>query len=207
MKTYILILFLVLQIYALDNFSDKTINDFKSKYNKNTTILSLWDGMLNKASKAKTLKKLQIVNNFFNKIKYATDIRHWKKKDYWASPTEFVGTRAGDCEDYAIAKYFSLLKTGIPSSKLRIAYVKLLHKRKNYEEAHMVLLYFHKLNSVPIVLDNVNKKLALASKRKDLKLIYSFNADGLWQAKNKGKTHVRKGSNKLSKWKNLMEKL
>jgi predicted transglutaminase-like cysteine proteinase len=207
MKSLIVIVFLSLSLFALDNFSDKTINDFKKKYKSNPKILLLWDQMINKAKKTDTLKKLKIVNDFFNKVRYATDIKHWKVIDYWATPTEFIGTRAGDCEDYAIAKYFTLLKVGVPSDKLRIAYVKLLHKRKNYEEAHMVLLYFHKLNSVPVVLDNAYKKLALATKRKDLKLIYSFNADGLWQAKNKGKEHVKKGANKLKKWKNLIEKL
>ena len=34
-----------------------------------------------------------------------------------------MGTNAGDCEDYEIAKYFSLIKLGIPDSKLRITYV------------------------------------------------------------------------------------
>ena len=43
-----------------------------------------------------------------------------EKKDYWATPIEFMGTGAGDCEDYAIAKYFSLINLGIPEDKLRI---------------------------------------------------------------------------------------
>jgi len=167
----------------------------------------LWDKMLVKAKQKKTLEKLKIVNDFFNKIKYKRDNLHWKKKDYWASPFEFLGTGAGDCEDYAIAKYFALRQLGIPDSKLRITYVKLSRKGTKYEEAHMVLNYYHKPNQTPIVLDNVNKRLVLATKRKDLKPIYSFNAVGLWKAQNKGKTQKSMGSNKLKNWKSMMERI
>jgi len=71
----------------------------------------------------------------------------------------------------------------------------------------MVLTYYHKPGATPIVLDNINKKLKLASKRTDLRPIYSFNAGGLWQAKNKGKTSLRVGSNNLKNWKSLMSRI
>ena len=167
----------------------------------------LWDKMLVKAKRKKTLEKLKIVNDFFNKVKYKRDHLHWKKKDYWASPFEFLGTGAGDCEDYAIAKYFALRQLGVPDSKLRITYVKLSRKGTKYEEAHMVLNYYHKPTQTPIVLDNVNKRLTLATKRRDLKPIYSFNAVGLWKAQNKGKTQKNMGSNNLKNWKSMMERI
>ena len=135
------------------------------------------------------------------------DKNHWGKKDYWATPFEFMGTGAGDCEDYAIAKYFTLRKLGIPENKLRITYVKYLKKRSKSEQAHMVLTYYHKANSTPVVLDNIIKRLKLASKRTDLKPIYSFNAQGLWKAKNKGKSSQRVGKNNLKSWKNLISRI
>ena len=209
---YIRVLFIVFiflnRLFGLDNFSEKTINHMKAMYgNKVMPKMVAWDKLIHKAKKANTLKKLKLVNDFFNYVTYATDIEHWKQQDYWATPIEFVGTAKGDCEDYAIAKYFTLLKVGIPENKLRIAYVKLLKRNSKYEEAHMVLLYFHKPTMSPVVLDNVKKKLQLAKKRKDLKLIYSFNANGLWKAKNRGQSHVKVGANKLTKWKNLMSKI
>jgi len=206
-KTF-LIAYLSISLYGLNNFTQQTVKAVKSKYDKKAyKRLIVWDKMINKAKKAKTLKKLKYVNDFFNNIRYMTDIKHWKKNDYWASPQEFSGTGAGDCEDYAIAKYFTLIKVGIPEKKLRIAYVKLLHKRTKFEEAHMVLLYYHRPNMTPIVLGNVNKKLKLATKRKDLKLIYSFNAGGLYKAKKMGKRQTKIGANKLTKWKNLINKI
>ncbi len=208
--SFLIILSLSIQPTAKSTFfiSENKLNTISKKYgNKAYKRIILWDSLLNKSKNLSALKKLKNVNDFFNKIRYKRDKAHWKKKDYWASPFEFMGTGAGDCEDYAIAKYFSLRKLGISDNKLRITYVKLLRRRTKYEEAHMVLTYFHKENSTPIVLDNVNKKLKLASKRRDLKPIYSFNANGLWQAKNKGKTSLKVGKNNLKHWKSLMKRI
>jgi predicted transglutaminase-like cysteine proteinase len=194
--------------YSTKNISKENLVKIKKKYGKKAQgRVILWDKMLQKAKKAKkTVKKLKAVNDFFNKIKYMSDKKVWKKKDYWASPFEFLGVGAGDCEDYAIAKYFALRALGIPDKKLKITYVKFKHKSGKLE-AHMVLNYYHKPTSSPIVLDNYNKKLKLAKKRKDLKPIYSFNASGLWQAQNKTKSLKSKGKNKLKKWQSMMSRI
>ena len=71
----------------------------------------------------------------------------------------------------------------------------------------MVLNYYHKPTSTPIILDSANKSLKLATKRKDLKPIYSFNASGLWEAKNKTKSLKSKGKNKLKKWQSMMSRI
>ena len=150
------------------------------------------------------LNKIKNVNDFFNEITYKTDQNHWNAKDYWATPLEFMGSGAGDCEDYAIAKYFSLIKLGVPDEKLRITYVSYQKANSKFEEAHMVLTYYHKVGVEPVVLDNINKTLQIASKRPDLKPVYSFNASGLWQAKTKGEARV--GNNELKSWKDLMSR-
>jgi len=215
LKKILIISFLMISfIYTLTpaskvyNLSTKKFNSITSKYGqKAKKRVEIWDKVVQNAKGKDTLKKLKAVNDFWNKIKYRRDKAHWGKKDYWASPFEFLGTGAGDCEDYAIAKYYTLRKLGIPEKKLRITYVKLLRKRTKYEEAHMVLTYYHKPGATPIVLDNINKKLKLASKRKDLRPVYSFNATGLWQAKNKGRTSKRVGKNNLRNWKSLMSRI
>ena len=203
-----LLLFIPLTANTPHNLTQKELNKFTAKYGKKAQKrVLIWDNVVENAKGKKTLQKLKSVNDFFNKIRYKVDIRHWKKKDYWAAPFEFMGTGAGDCEDYAIAKYFTLRKLGIPDNKLRIMYVKYRGRKTGYEQAHMVLTYYHKPNSTPIVMDNINKKLKLASKRKDLKPIYSFNAGGLWQAKNKGKSFKQVGKNNLRSWKDLMSRI
>jgi predicted transglutaminase-like cysteine proteinase len=213
LKKVLLISFLIISFITITTIASKTffisnskLNSISAKYgNQAKTRVELWDAMLQSSKDQKILNKLKNVNDFFNKIRYKTDSRHWRKKDYWATPFEFMGTAAGDCEDYAIAKYFSLRKIGVPDNKLRITYVKYKKVRSKFEQAHMVLTYYHKPGSTPIVLDNINKKLKLATKRKDLKPVYSFNASGLWQAKNKGS--VRVGTNNLRSWKDLMSRI
>ncbi|PLY07785.1 MAG: transglutaminase [Arcobacter sp.] len=192
----------------LFNISQSELNAINAKYGeKAKRRVEIWDNIIQNAKNKDILNKLKDVNDFWNKIRYSRDSKHWGKNDYWAAPFEFLGTGAGDCEDYAIAKYFSLRKLGIPEKKLRITYVKLKRRKTKFEEAHMVLTYYHKPGATPIVLDNINKKLKLASKRTDLRPIYSFNAGGLWQAKNKGKTSLRVGSNNLKNWKSLMSRI
>lgn len=120
--------------------------------------------------------KLQSVNTFFNSFAYGSDNRLWQQEDYWATPTEFIGLKGGDCEDYVISKYFTLRSLGIPDNKLFLTYV----KATKQNIAHMVLNYFETPTSVPLVLDNYNTKLLPANKRGDLKPVYSFNADSLF---------------------------
>jgi predicted transglutaminase-like cysteine proteinase len=204
----ITILFSMIFAKTYVNISSKQLKKIERKYGKKARQrVILWDRMLESAKNKSTLKKLKIVNSFFNKITYKRDSVHWKKNDYWASPFEFLGTGAGDCEDYAIAKYFALRKLGIPDEKLKITYVTYKRTHTKYETAHMVLNYYHSPNKPPIVLDNINKKLKLATQRKDLKPVYSFNAVGLWKAQNKGKTEVNVGNNNLKNWKSMMERI
>ena len=121
-------------------------------------------------------EKLEIVNDFMNRTPFISDLQHWGKEDYWATPVEFLSTNGGDCEDFSIAKYFALRSLGVPDEKLRITYVKEIVV---YNEAHMVLAYFPAPDAEPLVLDNINKTIRPASTRTDLVPVYSFNgSDG-----------------------------
>jgi len=85
--------------------------------------------------------------------------------------------------------------------------VKILPLQKGKSIAHMVLNYYHKPTSTPIILDSLNKKLKLSTKRKDLRPVYSFNATGLWEAKNKTANFQSKGKNQLKKWQSMMSRI
>jgi len=137
--------------------------------------LMQFDKMLRNTKNKSIVTKLKTVNNFFNSLTYKTDFIHWKEKDYWASPFEFIGSGAGDCEDYAIAKYFALRLLGIDSSKLKITFGQIKNQTKQDGTYHVVLNYFHNPSLTPIVLDNINKQLKLASKRKDLRLYHNLS--------------------------------
>jgi len=142
---------------------------------------------------------LKPINKFWNKVPYLNDNKHWGADDYWATPVEMLASNAGDCEDYSIAKYFSLKEMGLPPGSLRITYVRALR----VNEAHMVLAYYPTPDAEPYILDNMTGKLLLASERLDLEPIYSFNDDDMWlvgTADSKGKsTQIRSWSELLAK--------
>jgi predicted transglutaminase-like cysteine proteinase len=171
------------------------------------TRLTAWREILT-APKYKKLpeeEKLRVVNDFMNETRFVSDREHWGKEDYWATPIEFLSTNGGDCEDYSIAKYFTLRALGVPDDKLRITYVKEL---VIYNEAHMVLAYFPTPESEPLVLDNINKTIQPASNRNDLLPVYSFNGSGLWLAKEQtGRGQSVGGSDRIGHWRDLQARL
>jgi len=134
------------------------------------------------------LEKLEAVNNFFNEVRYASDMKIYKKKDYWATPWEFLGKDRGDCEDYVISKYFALKYLGVDYRKLFFTYV----RSTKFKQPHMVLTYFKTPRSEPLILDNNNRRIFPASKRKDLIPIYNFNGDVLNKIGKKNKKSHKK---------------
>jgi len=147
--------------------------------------------------------KLRQINDFFNGIPYRDDFENWDNKDYWATPIEMIGVNAADCEDYAIAKYFSLRDMGVSSEKLRITYVKAIE----INQAHMVLAYYHKPDAIPLILDNLKSDIRPANKRTDLVPVYSFNAEGLWLSVNRGSGKRLGNASKVKLWSALREKM
>jgi predicted transglutaminase-like cysteine proteinase len=149
-------------------------------------------------------QKMRLVNHFFNKkIKFIDDIDHWKEEDYWATPLEFIGTQGGDCEDFALAKYFTLKAMGVAPQNMRLMYVRALA----INQPHMVLIYSQKIDEMPLVLDNINPKILPANQRRDLKPIYSFNGDGLWLAKAKGLGKRVKGKGGVARWEDIVTRI
>lgn len=92
--------------------------------------------------------QLQMVNGFFNRWQYREDRDTYGRSDYWASPAEFM-SNSGDCEDYAIAKYFTLTVLGFNDQQLRVMAV----IDNNRGIAHSVLAA--KIDAHVYVLDNL----------------------------------------------------
>ncbi len=169
--------------------------------------LTSWRSLMNNP-KNKGLaerQKLELVNDFMNRTRFLSDQEHWGKEDYWATPLEFLSTNAGDCEDFSIAKYFTLRALGVPDDKLQITYVKEI---RVYNTAHMVLAYFATADAEPVILDNINKTIQPASTRTDLVPVYSFNGSGLWLAKEQtGRGQSVGSSDRIGHWKDLQTRM
>jgi len=165
--------------------------------------IEAWNQMLQGETRQPEREQLTAVNRFFNQqLSFRDDTRIWRQTDYWATPIESLVKGAGDCEDYALAKYFSLRNLGVPSEKLRITYVKALTRN----QAHMVLTYYATPSADPLVLDNLISDIRPASNRKDLLPVYAFNAEGLYMPGADG--GKRKGDAKrLSRWQDVLQKM
>jgi predicted transglutaminase-like cysteine proteinase len=169
--------------------------------------LTSWRGLMTnpKNRSIGERQKLDLVNDFMNRTRFVSDREHWGKEDYWATPVEFLSTNGGDCEDFSIAKYFTLRALGVPDEKLQITYVKEI---KVYNEAHMVLAYFATQDAEPLILDNINKNIQPASTRTDLVPVYSFNGSGLWLAKQQqGRGQSVGSSDRIGHWKDLQTRM
>ena len=142
--------------------------------------LSTWQQLLQNGTELNEPAKLEAVNHLINgSIAYVSDQQAWGQNDYWATPEETLKLGQGDCEDFAIAKYFGLIKLGVAVERLRLTYVKALGRNS----AHMVLAYYPSPNAQPLILDNLNSQVLPAAARRDLLPVYSFNAQGIYLAK------------------------
>jgi len=149
------------------------------------------------------LERVKAINQFFNRqIQYREDMDNWGVIDYWASPMELLNRGAGDCEDYAIAKYFSLIAMGLPPAKMRMVYVRA--QTGGAIQAHMVLAYYPEPNAEPWILDNLITDIRPASRRPDLAPVFSFNAEGLWQGV--GSASAGDPTARLSRWREVLSK-
>ena len=169
-----------------------------------TTLFREWRKVMVDSRNLSETEKLRRINDFFNRrIQFDDDAAVWGQTDYWATPLETLGKGQGDCEDFSIAKYYSLKELGVSLAKLRLVYVR---ARLNSPagpalQAHMVLAYYPTPNADPLVLDNLKGDIRPASSRSDLTPIFSFNSEGLWHG-----TGNQAGKSSLSRWQELLQR-
>ena len=162
-----------------------------------------WAALLKNPPQGTIQDKLNQVNRFFNaRMAFKDDIVVWKQRDYWATPIEFLRKGAGDCEDFALAKYFTLREMGVPANQLRITYVKALQ----LNQAHMVVTWYSTPDAIPLVLDNLKTAILPATQRTDLLPVYAFNGEGLWLPQSGGTKRVG-DSKRLSRWQDLLTRM
>ena len=159
--------------------------------------------LVNGGRDASEPRKLEQINDFFNRVPYDSDWALWEQEDYWATPLEMLGIYGADCEDYAIAKYFALRDLGVPAARLRITYVKAL----KLDQAHMVLAYYPEPQAEPLILDNLEAAIRNAGERADLVPVYSFNGEGLWLSKQRARGKRVGSASRIKRWNNLRDKM
>ncbi len=137
-----------------------------------------WAELVKRLPAADAMKKLRFINGFFNNIPSDADIDIYGEKEYWATPQEFLQNRLGDCEDYAITKFFALQHFGWPIDDLWIV---LLHDKIN-DGMHAVLAA--KTKKKVFILDNLSKPATLLIPEKQyskqVKPYLLLNNQGVW---------------------------
>lgn len=135
--------------------------------------LDRWQGFLEQVQEAAPFDRLAAINRYINRFSYRVDQKNWGELDYWAAPGEFFA-RGGDCEDYAIAKYYSLKLLGFPTDQMRIV---VLNDDKR-RIAHAVLEV--SLEGRQVILDNRSDSVLSWRDVGHYRPIYSVNEATYW---------------------------
>ncbi|MFW3426944.1 transglutaminase-like cysteine peptidase [Aliarcobacter butzleri] len=208
MKSLILlILFLFSNSFAYEfklNQKDKNLIEKSTQKSFILKRLAKYEEVRNKARNLDVNKKLTQINLFINGSLAEFDNASMGIDDYWMTPKEFFIKGHGDCEDYVIAKYFTLLELGVKKENLYPAIVSV----KESPGFHLVLLYVEDKNKSPLVLDNLSFKILPFSKRTDLTPIAAFNEiDSYTLTREKFLQKANVDWGKENKWEKLLNRV
>lgn len=146
---------------------------------------------------ASEIASIVSINDYWNnRITYKVD-----DYNHWQTPMESLGLGTGNCKDYAIAKYYNLISSGVAYEKIKLAYVKINIDGKIIP--HMIVLYETQDDKF-LVLDNVAEVILPLEKRKDISVIFIFDQDNIY---NPDFTLQRKGINAIKQWVEVVDKM
>ncbi|RMD64141.1 MAG: hypothetical protein D6826_03215 [Alphaproteobacteria bacterium] len=138
-----------------------------------TPTLRNWRRIMTQATGLDRKAQIKAVNDFFNRWPYKEDTALYGRSEYWATPSEFMA-RSGDCEDYAIAKYFALRQLGFSQDEMRI--VILMDQIRGI--GHAVLAIYDEGETV--ILDSLSNLIVSDQRYKHYLPQYSMNETTRW---------------------------
>ena len=134
-----------------------------------------WEKMIEDLQGKDLKEQLDKVNSWGNEHPYIVDQLNWGMEDFWETPHEFISVN-GDCEDYAIAKYYSLKALGIPLDRMRIIIV----QDFNLGGIIHAILGVYDDDDKMYILDNQIDQVMPAMKIYHYRPIYSVNENWWW---------------------------
>ena len=182
-KILIVFLFLISSLLgenktaSVFDFSTKELKDLEKNQTLENRILN-YENLKKEIKELNFIGKMAQLNSFFNTFPKIEDIENYGNSDYWATPKEFI-EKGGDCEDFAIAKYFSFIEE-IKIEKEKLFF--LIAKRE--AGFHMVLLYADSLENSPLVFDSDTNNIVKLLDRTDLTPVVAFNEERSLAVKN-----------------------
>lgn len=138
-----------------------------------TSAQQSWRSLIQEAKGLGADEMLHKVNQFFNRWPYKFDQELYGRSEYWASPSEFM-IRSGDCEDYAIAKFFALRQLGLDNDSMRV--VILWDQIRGIGHA---VLAIYEADQI-LILDNLSQFIVSHDRFKHYIPQYSMNETTRW---------------------------
>ncbi|UTW55640.1 transglutaminase-like cysteine peptidase [Kordiimonas sp. SCSIO 12610] len=132
-----------------------------------------WETFISETASKPSFDMLAKVNRYMNRSPYIVDPVNWGVPDYWATPQEFF-FKDGDCEDYAISKYVTLLRLGFDAGQMRLVIL----QDENLRAAHAVLAVL--VDGEQYILDNQIDQVVSHDSILHYRPVYSINKDGWW---------------------------
>jgi predicted transglutaminase-like cysteine proteinase len=139
------------------------------------TCRSNWSNAVEQLRGEADTHLVEAANRFVNRAEYVADEPGYAGGDVWATPAELF-SRGGDCEDFALAKFFLLRELGIANGRMRIA---ILGPTK-LQESHAVLLV--ETETGMVVLDNLRPRPYRPDGALLARTIFAFNGHTWWIA-------------------------
>jgi predicted transglutaminase-like cysteine proteinase len=136
--------------------------------------ISEWKTWLHTVQDKPLRTQVDLINDWSNEHPYIEDQVNWGMEDYWETPYEFMEI-SGDCEDYAISKYYSLRAIGVPAEKLRVIIVQDLNLGGII---HAILGVYD--GDEMLILDNQSKQVRPALNIYHYRPIYGVNEEAWW---------------------------
>lgn len=138
-----------------------------------TCTMKGWKEFIAELQGEDEMSQLKEVNRAFNAKRYTLDINNWGEEDYWETPYQFL-KKSGDCEDYAISKYFTLKALGVPIEDMRVVAL----QDVNLGIGHAVLVVY--VGDQPMMLDNQISSVVPANSIRHYNPVFSINETGWW---------------------------
>jgi len=139
----------------------------------NRCHLQRWRRFLDSIRELPPRQQLDAVNSYANQTQYVLDMSNYGQEDYWAVAREFF-YNGGDCEDYAITKFFSLQWLGFPMAEVRIVIL----QDTNLRTPHAVLAVSQ--GADVLIMDNQSREVVSHGLIAHYIPLYSVNEQKWW---------------------------
>lgn len=134
-----------------------------------------WAEIVRKGQSLRQGHRIAYVNTAINRLlTYREDIQLWRRAEFWATPLESLDKGAGDCEDFAILKYWSLRMLGFEDRDMRVTVL-----RDSATRLYHAVLAVN-FGKDWLILDNRFSRVRLQRDLPNYRPLYSVNRTGQW---------------------------